>query len=69
MKSLIPWQRDKKHAAPVRMNDWFDRWAEDPFENFFPSPPSTFSARVPSVDVTEDKKEINVRAEIPAFSP
>jgi len=68
MKSLIPWQRGRKHAAPVRINDWFNRWWEDPLENFFPSLRGTFSPNVPSVDVTEDKKEVSVRAEIPGMS-
>jgi len=68
MKSLIPWQRGQKHAAPARGNDWFNRWWEDPFENFFPSLRGAFSSKVPSVDVTEDKKEVTVRAEIPGMT-
>jgi HSP20 family protein len=67
MKSLIPWQKGQKHAAPARIGGWFDRWWEDPFDNFFPALGRSFSNRLPLVDVTEDKKEVIVRAEIPGM--
>jgi len=54
--------------VPALSNDWFNRLWEVPFENFFPVSRSTLSTRIPSIDVTEDKKEINVRAEIPGMS-
>jgi len=68
MKSLIPWKWGRKSAAPARSNDWFDAalsaW-DDPFGWLFPS---RVSPRLPTVDVTEDKKEFKVRAEIPGMS-
>jgi len=68
MKSLIPWQWGQKHAAPARNDDWFDRFWEGPFDNLFPALRSPFTTRLPSVDVTEDKKEVKVRAEIPGMN-
>jgi HSP20 family protein len=67
MKSLIPWQKGHKTAAPVCSDGWFGR-REDPFDNFFPAPLGAFANRLPSVDVTEDKKEVKVRAEIPGLN-
>jgi|WetSurMetagenome_2_1015567.scaffolds.fasta_scaffold98148_3 HSP20 family protein len=67
MKSLIPWQKGQKHAAPVRSDDWFGRWWEDRGGNFFPALKNSYSNHLPSVDVTEDKKEVKVRAEIPGM--
>ncbi|MBN2036277.1 MAG: Hsp20/alpha crystallin family protein [Chitinispirillaceae bacterium] len=68
MKSLIPWRNSRKHAAPARSNDWFDRVWEDSFSDFFPGVSDSFPSRLPSVDVSEDKKEVTVRAEIPGMS-
>jgi len=68
MKSLIPWQRSQKHEAPARQGDLMDSFWEDPFENFFPALQTSFSNRLPSVDVTDDKKEVRVRAEIPGMN-
>jgi len=68
MKSLIPWRPGQKHAAPARYNGWFDRWMNDPFDRFLPAVAQPFSARVPSVDVSEDKKEVRVRTEIPGMT-
>jgi HSP20 family protein len=71
MKSLIPWKWGQKNAAPARNTDWFDtaitEW-EDPFKNFFPTFNHSFSKHLPSVDVSEDKKEIKVKAEIPGMT-
>jgi HSP20 family protein len=71
MKSLIPWRWSRKSAAPARLNDWFDTalsaW-EDPFKNFFPDFNNLLSTRLPSVDVSESKKEVTVKAEIPGMS-
>jgi len=71
MKSLIPWKWGQKNAAPVRNNDWFDTavtdW-ENPFENFFPTFNQSFSKHLPSVDVSEDKKVVKVKAEIPGMT-
>jgi len=64
MKSLIPWRPGQKHAAPARRDGWFDRWMNDPFDSLFPSLAQPLFSRLPSVDVSEDKKEIRVRAEI-----
>jgi HSP20 family protein len=68
MKSLIPWRPAQKHAAPARRDGWFDRWMNDPFDGLFPSLAQPLSSRLPSVDVSEDKKEIHVRAEIPSMT-
>jgi len=68
MKSLIPWQWGQKHAAPARTGDWFDRMWEDPLGEFFPKLRGSVSSRLPSVDVTDDKKEVRVRAEIPGMN-
>ena len=68
MKSLIPLRWGKKDAAPARVNDWLNRWWEDPYSNFFPSLNNSFSSNLPSVDVTEDKKEIKVKVEIPGMT-
>ena len=71
MKSLIPWKWGQKNATPARSNDWFDTaittW-EDPFENFFPTLNQSFLKHLPSVDVSEDKKEVKVKAEIPGMT-
>lgn len=69
MKSLIPWKRGRQHAAPmVRGNDWFDRVWDDPFDSFLPALRTPVYAAMPSVDVSEDKKEVTVRAEVPGMS-
>ena len=68
MKSLIPWPQGQKHAAPVRRNDWFSRWWNDPFDSVFPALSNQLPARMPSVDISEDKKEVRVRAEIPGMT-
>ena len=68
MKSLVPWKWGRKNAVPVRLNDWFDRWWEDSFDNGFPLPTQSFSLHLPSVDVSDDKKEVTVKAEIPGMT-
>jgi len=68
MKSLIPSRQGQKHAALTRRNNWFDRWWNDPFDSFLPAFTQPFGARMPSVDVSEDKKEVRVRAEIPGMT-
>lgn len=65
MKSMIPWKRGQKSAAPARSNDWFAAAWDEPFGWLFPS---RISSRLPAVDVTDDKKEIKVRAEIPGMT-
>lgn len=67
MKSLIPWRSGPKNASPVRREDRFDRWWSDPFDSK-PSILEPVQARLPSVDVSEDEKEVKVRAEIPGMS-
>jgi len=66
MKSLIPWKNKQESAAPVVWgDDWFDRVWENPFKNAL-SP--LFSSRLPTVDVSEDKNEVTVRAEVPGMN-
>jgi len=69
MKSLIPWKNKHDDAAPVVWgDDWFDRLWENPFKNaLFPLFNTRFS-RLPKVDVSEDKNEVTVRAEVPGMS-
>jgi HSP20 family protein len=68
MKNLIPWRQGQKHAAIERRNGLFDRWWNDPFDNFFPSFKQYSAARMPTIDVSEDKKEVRIRAEIPGMT-
>jgi len=68
MKSLIPWRPGQKHASPARLNGWFDRWRNDSFNSFLPAFAQPLFSRPPSVDVSEDKKEVRVRAEIPGMT-
>ncbi|MCU0609577.1 MAG: Hsp20/alpha crystallin family protein [Chitinispirillaceae bacterium] len=68
MKSLIPWRPGQKHAALTRRNNWFHGWWNDPFDSLLPAVAQPFSARMPTVDVSEDKKEVRVRAEIPGMT-
>ncbi len=69
MKSLIPWKNKRDNAAPVVWgDDWFDRVWESPFKNLFPALLNSRFPRIPTVDVSEDKNEVTVRAEIPGLN-
>ncbi|MBN1471291.1 MAG: Hsp20/alpha crystallin family protein [Syntrophaceae bacterium] len=63
MKSLIPWRRRNREVATSRRDDFFDRFFRDPLF----SERGLFSEQnwYPSVDVSEGKKEIMIKAEIP----
>ena len=67
MKSLIPWSKKDRHAAPVRWGNWFDRMWENPFDNFFPTTGSSLTSSIPSVDVSESKKDVTIKAEVPGL--
>jgi len=69
MKSLIPWRNKRDDAAPVLWgDDWFDRRWENPFKSALsPFFGSGFS-RLPTVDISEDKNEVTVNAEVPGMS-
>jgi len=69
MKDLIPWKNKHHDSAPVVWgDDWFDRLWENPFNNALsPLFGSRFS-RLPTVDVSEDKNEVTVRAEVPGMN-
>jgi len=69
MKSLIPWKNKQESAAPVAWgDDWFDRVWENPFKDALsPFFGSRFGG-MPTVDVSEDKNEITVRAEVPGMA-
>lgn len=54
--------------APVGWDNWIDRLWSNPFEDFFPAVSRSFSSNMPSVDVSEDKKEVTVKAEIPGMT-
>ena len=68
MKSLIPWRKNSNHAAPVQMDHWFDRIWDNPFEDFLPTFSYSSFGSMPSVDVSEGKKEVTVTAEIPGMT-
>lgn len=69
MKSLLPWKkREMNHAAPVRWDDWMSRWWENPFKGLLSGTLPEFENRMPAIDVTEDKRQVNVKAEIPGMS-
>lgn len=67
MKSLIPWKVGRHNATPAHSSNWLDRMWDDPFESLLPTL-GTLPKHLPSVDVSEDKKEVKVRAEIPGMS-
>ena len=69
MKSLIPWKNKQENAAPsVWSDDWFDRTWENPFSLLTAPFGSAGMPRVPSVDVSEDDRNVTVRAEIPGMN-
>ena len=65
MKSLIPWKKQKCEMANLRkdLDDWMDRFFTEPVFSY----PEPFSVKswYPSVDVSEGKRDIIVKAEIP----
>jgi HSP20 family protein len=68
MKSLIPWTRSKVQSWPVRFDDWLDGFRDDPFEGFLPAIRGAGRSNFPSIDVSENEKDVTVRAEIPGMS-
>jgi HSP20 family protein len=69
MKSLIPWKRKEQPAAPAFWNDgWLERSRGNPFQGLLPSFEKSFLSRVLSLDVSEDKNEVTVRAEVPGMN-
>jgi len=69
MKSLIPWKSRERDTAPALWDDdWFDRALESPFKSIFEPFSKALSTRMPSVDVSEDKNEVTVRAEMPGMT-
>jgi len=68
MKSLIPWKNKHDHTAPsLWTNDWFDRVWENPFSLMVAPFAGGQASAPPTVEVTEDKKEVSVRAELPGM--
>lgn len=67
MKSLIPWRQKENHAVSPWNDDWFDRMWENPFKGLS-LPFSRNFAKMPSVDVVEDKNEVTVKAEVPGLT-
>ena len=65
MKSLIPWKKQKREMANLRnhFDNWMDRFFNEPVF----SVPELFSDEswYPNVDVSEGKRDIIVKAEIP----
>jgi HSP20 family protein len=64
MKSLIPWKSKQSSAIPALWEeDWFESFWENPFRSLLS--PFSQEYNIPAADVSEDKKEVVVRAEIP----
>jgi HSP20 family protein len=65
MKSLIPWKKQKREMANLRKD--FDDWMDGFFSDRAFSIPELFSEKswYPNVDVSEGKRDIIVKAEIP----
>jgi len=69
MKSLMPWKNKQDNAAPVVWgDDWFDRVGDSPFKSLLPTLSNPHFPRMPTVDVSDDKNEVTVRAEIPGLN-
>ncbi len=69
MRSLVPWRHKERNATPAAWNDdWFGRALQNPFEVFFSPFPVSFTSRMPSVDVSEDKSAVTVRVEVPGMT-
>ena len=68
MKSLIPWKKQKREMANLRnhFDNWMDRFFNEPVF----SVPELFSDEswYPNVDVSEGKRDIIVKAEIPGVA-
>jgi len=68
MRDLIPWRKKKKDEVAVRksgMDTVFDRFFDDPF--FSPMRSLTDTAVFPKLDVSEGKRDITVKAELPGM--
>ena len=65
MKNLIPWKKQKREMANLRkdLDDWMDRFFTAPAFSF--SEPFSEKSWYPSVDVSEGKRDVVVKAEIP----
>ena len=68
MKVLNPWKHKKAHAAPARIDDWFDRNWANPLRMFMPSVHLSPFFQQPSVDVFENKNKVIVKVEIPGMT-
>lgn len=67
MKSLIPWKSKQDNAIPALWEeDWFDSFWENPFRSI--GSPLSQEYNIPAADVSEDKKEVVVRAELPGMN-
>lgn len=67
MKSLIPWKSKQDNAIPALWEeDWFDSFWENPFRSI--GSPFSHEYNIPAADVSEDKKEVVVRAELPGMN-
>lgn len=69
MKNLIQWRNKTRKTAPVIWDeDWFGRIWGNPLRGLFPAFPKSFSLQMPSVEVSDDKSEVTVRAEVPGLT-
>jgi HSP20 family protein len=68
MKDLLPWKWGKKRGlAPVDSDKWFENFWDHPLNSLSVFGEKPFSG-LPAVDVSEDTKEVTVRAELPGLS-
>ena len=65
MKSMIPWRWGRQPQAPDKeIATWSSPLWDDPLAGLFPSLDTFAGCGNLSVDVSEDKREVTVRAEI-----
>lgn len=69
MNVLVPWKRRKTDDVPAPLwdTDWLTALWPNPVEGMLSPLPGDFPARVPAVDISEDKDAVTVRAEVPGI--
>ena len=68
MRSLVPWRWGREHGAPSRTDDWFGRFWDDPWGGALREWMGGSAGTAPAVDVSEDRKHVRVRAELPGLT-
>src|SRR5512133_2555871 len=67
MKSLIPWFIKNKPAPAHHSTSDDNALLRDPFDTPLWFGNNMLSSRLPSVDISEDRQNVNVRVEIPGL--